>query len=66
MRLLEFEAKNILASYGIPIPKGKLVYSPEEARTAAEALGKPVALKAQVLAVYCARGVFRYYLRRGS
>lgn len=50
MRLYEFEAKNILAAHNIPIPRGTLVTSAKEARVAAEGIGKPTALKAQVLA----------------
>lgn len=50
MRLYEYESKRILASVGIPLPAGKLVASPEEARQAAAELGRPVVLKVQVLA----------------
>ena len=50
MRLCEYEAKNILATHNIPIPEGKVVTSPDGARAAAEGIGKPAALKAQVLA----------------
>ncbi len=50
MRLYEYESKRILRSQGIPLPEGKLVESPEEARQTAEDLGKPVVLKVQVLA----------------
>jgi len=49
MRLYEFEAKNILAAHGASIPQGRIITTPGEARKAAEELGGPVVLKAQVL-----------------
>ena len=49
MKLFEFEAKNILKQYGIPVPKGALASSPDEAESIAAEIGKPVALKSQVL-----------------
>jgi succinyl-CoA synthetase beta subunit len=50
MKLFEFEAKNILRKYGIATPIGRVVKSPAEAREAARQIGRPVVLKAQVLA----------------
>ena len=50
MRLYECEAKNIFAAYGIPIPYGKIIAAPEEAKKTAKEIGRSVALKAQVLA----------------
>lgn len=47
MKLLEYQAKEVLASLGIPIPAGKVARTPEEAAAAARELG-PVAVKAQV------------------
>jgi succinyl-CoA synthetase beta subunit len=47
MKLLEYQAKEVLASLGIPIPAGRVARTPEEAEAAARALG-PVAVKAQV------------------
>ncbi len=49
MKLFEFEAKDILRRHGIRVPPGMVAESPEEAASAAEQIGKPVALKAQVL-----------------
>jgi acyl-CoA synthetase (NDP forming) len=43
----EYRAKNLLAPLGIPFPEGRLATNLEEATAAAEALGYPVALKAQ-------------------
>jgi len=48
MRLHEYQAKQVFADAGIPTPDGKVVSSPEEARDAAEEIGCPVAVKAQV------------------
>jgi succinyl-CoA synthetase beta subunit len=47
VKLLEFQAKEVLASLGIPIPPGRVARSPEEAAKACAELG-PVAIKAQV------------------
>jgi succinyl-CoA synthetase beta subunit len=47
LKLLEYQAKEVLASLGIPIPPGKVARTPEEAAAAAAELG-PVAVKAQV------------------
>lgn len=47
MKLLEYQAKEVLASLGIPIPPGKAARTPDEAARAFTELG-PVAVKAQV------------------
>lgn len=44
MRLLEFQAKRILAEHGIPVPKGRLI----ESRSDVAELTLPAVLKAQV------------------
>ena len=49
MKLFEFEAKNILKEYGIPVPKGDVANNPDEAERIAREIGKPVVLKAQIL-----------------
>ena len=49
MKLFEYEAKDILRKYGIRVPRGSVAGSPDEAALAAEQIGGPVALKAQVL-----------------
>jgi succinyl-CoA synthetase beta subunit len=46
--LLEYQGKQLFAEHGIPVPEGKHVLTPKEAREAAEALGFPVVIKAQV------------------
>ncbi len=47
MKLLEYQAKEVLASLGIAIPPGLVARTPDEAAAAASRLG-PVAVKAQV------------------
>jgi succinyl-CoA synthetase beta subunit len=49
MNLHEYQAKKLLASYGIPVPQGRVASSADEAVAAAEALGGTVwVVKAQV------------------
>lgn len=50
MKLQEFRSKEILARHGIPTLPGEIATTPEAARQAAERLGTPVVVKAQVLA----------------
>lgn len=47
MKLLEYQAKEVLASLGIAIPPGRVARNPDEAAEACRDLG-PVAVKAQV------------------
>src|SRR6266851_2982074 len=47
MKLLEYQAKEVLSSLGIAIPPGRVARTPEEAAAACAELG-PVAVKAQV------------------
>jgi len=49
MRLFEYEAKEIFRNFGIPVPKGLVVRSPEEAASAAKKIRLPAAIKAQIL-----------------
>ena len=48
MKLLEYQAKDFFARADIPIPQEKLVLSAPQASTAAEKIGLPCVLKAQV------------------
>jgi len=48
VKLHEYQAKQILQRAGIPIPDGRLATTPDEAESAAKAIGAPVAVKAQV------------------
>ena len=47
MKLLEYQAKEVLAALGIAVPEGQVARTPEEAADACRRLG-PVAVKAQV------------------
>jgi succinyl-CoA synthetase beta subunit len=46
--LFEYQAKEIFASYGVPVPTGRVATTPEEARAIAAELGGRVVVKAQV------------------
>ena len=48
MKIHEYQAKEIFARYGIPVPRGILAATAPEARQAVEALGGQAVLKAQV------------------
>ncbi|WP_367160481.1 ADP-forming succinate--CoA ligase subunit beta [Kozakia baliensis] len=49
MNIHEYQAKELLRSYGAPIPRGIVVNSPNEAREAAKELGEsPFVIKAQI------------------
>jgi succinyl-CoA synthetase beta subunit len=47
--LYEYQGKELFRRYGIPVSEGRLATTPAEARAAAEELGGPVVVKAQVL-----------------
>jgi succinyl-CoA synthetase beta subunit len=48
MKLHEYQAKGVFADAGIPVPDSQLATTVEEAVEAAESVGYPVAVKAQV------------------
>jgi succinyl-CoA synthetase beta subunit len=48
MKIHEYQAKQIMSNYGVPIPKGRVVSTPQEARQVAQELGVPVVVKAQI------------------
>lgn len=48
MNLHEYQAKFRFAEFGIPIPRGKVAHSADEAVEVAQELGLPVVVKAQV------------------
>lgn len=48
VKIHEYQAKDILARYGIPVQPGKVAATPEEAEAIARELGGPVVVKAQV------------------
>lgn len=49
MDLYEYQGKELFRRAGIPVSAGRLAESPQEARAAAQELGGPVVVKAQVL-----------------
>ncbi|HZQ16080.1 MAG TPA: ATP-grasp domain-containing protein, partial [Gaiellaceae bacterium] len=49
MDLYEYQGKQLFATFGIPVSEGRIAATPGEARAAAEELGGPVVVKAQVL-----------------
>ena len=50
MRIHEYQAKQMIAGYGVPIPRGRVASSSAEAVEICEELGLPLVIKAQVLA----------------
>lgn len=48
MKIHEYQAKDILARYGIPVQPGRVAHTPDEAEAIARELGGPVVIKAQV------------------
>jgi succinyl-CoA synthetase beta subunit len=49
MKIHEYQAKAILAKFGVPVPLGEVAFTKDEARAAAERLGTPVVVvKAQI------------------
>jgi succinyl-CoA synthetase beta subunit len=49
MDLYEYQGKELFRRFGIPVSEGRLATTPTEGRAAAEELGGPVVVKAQVL-----------------
>ena len=49
MNLHEYQSKLRFAEFGIPVPKGKVALSPQQAYEIAKEIGVPVVVKAQVL-----------------
>ncbi len=49
MDLLEYQGKQLFAAHGVPVPNGKPAKTVAEALSAADELGYPVVVKAQVL-----------------
>jgi len=50
LKIHEYQAKALLAQYGIPVPRGKVASTPAEAREIAAEIGSKVVIKAQVYA----------------
>jgi succinyl-CoA synthetase beta subunit len=51
MKIHEYQAKEILKDYGVPVPRGRVAETPDEARKIAEEIGaKTIVVKAQIYA----------------
>ena len=48
MKIHEYQAKDLMSKFGIPVPEGRTVNKPEDAGKAAAEIGKRVAVKAQI------------------
>jgi succinyl-CoA synthetase beta subunit len=48
MKIHEYQAKAILAEFGVPVPRGRVAGTPQEARAIAQELGGTVVVKAQI------------------
>ena len=48
MKIHEYQAKAILAKYGVPVPRGEVAKTPAEAQAVAEKIGRSVVVKAQI------------------
>jgi len=50
MKIHEYQAKALMLQFGIPAPRGRVAFTPAEARAIAEEIGGKVVVKAQVYA----------------
>jgi succinyl-CoA synthetase beta subunit len=48
MKIHEYQAKALLAKYGVLVPRGEVAYTPDEAEAAARTIGGSVVIKAQI------------------
>jgi succinyl-CoA synthetase beta subunit len=48
MKIHEYQAKAILAQYNVPVPRGEVAFTAEEAEAAAKRIGGSVVVKAQI------------------
>ncbi|HVQ29596.1 MAG TPA: ATP-grasp domain-containing protein, partial [Vicinamibacteria bacterium] len=48
MKIHEYQGKAVLANFGVPVPRGKVAYTADEAVEVAKELGFPVVVKAQI------------------
>src|ERR1017187_2411630 len=48
MKIHEYQAKAILAQFNVPVPRGEVAFTAEEAETAAKNIGGSVVVKAQI------------------
>src|SRR5690554_3374833 len=60
MNIHEYQAKSLLKEYGVPVPRGGVAFTPEEALSVAGELGGPVwVVKSQIHAGGRGAGRFR-------
>jgi len=59
LKVHEFQAKEIMKKYGIPIPEGKVAYSAEEAKEIASGFSGIIVVKAQIHAGGRGKGRFK-------
>src|ERR1700675_4582569 len=48
MKIHEYQAKAILAKYGVPVPRGEVAFTVDEVEAAAKKIGGSVVVKAQI------------------
>src|SRR6202789_3894531 len=48
MKIHEYQAKALLARHGVPVPRGEVAFTVDEAEAAAKKLGGSVVVKAQI------------------
>jgi len=69
MNIHEYQAKQLLAQFGVPVPSGNVATTPEEAKAAAEKLltagHKRVVMKSQIHAGGRGKGTFKSGLQGG-
>src|SRR4051794_33711758 len=59
MNIHEHQAKAVLKEFGVPVPRGQVAFTPDEAAKAADALGGPVfVVKSQIHAGGRGKGRF--------
>src|SRR5574341_886670 len=48
VKVHEYQAKEVVARFGVPVPKGRVAQTADEAKAIAAEIGAPVAVKAQI------------------
>jgi len=48
VKIHEYQAKGVLAQHGVPVPRGRVAYTEQEAVSIAKEIGFPVVVKAQI------------------
>jgi succinyl-CoA synthetase beta subunit len=48
MKIHEYQAKGILGQFNVPVPRGEVAFTADEAEVAAKNLGGSVVVKAQI------------------